>query len=86
MNNSLSSPLISGLIPGIKHRERRNNNNKLALKKKYKIELKRKIKSIQLFKPFNDKSRNQPRLLKENVSLCNLKLKPKKNNNLERIN
>ena len=28
MNNSLSSPLISGLISGIRHRERRNNNNK----------------------------------------------------------
>ena len=28
MNNSLSSPLISGLIPGIRHRERRTNNNK----------------------------------------------------------
>ena len=27
MNNSLSSPLISGLIAGIKHRERRTNNN-----------------------------------------------------------
>ena len=34
-----------------------------------------------MFKPFIDRNRNQPRLLKENVSLSNLKLKPKKNNN-----